>query len=275
MDVRSNEPVDVILIIGHLDRLPAKRLISKKLKLVIAISSKVRHNRGKETEGCRILKPTYPPDFEWTRHYLFHDECGGVSDGAFLIDILFRKNSGFSWGPPDAVRGVLGNALDHKQGGEKVPLPIKGQFNTSKGILRWGHEGKIVTNCVFNKTEGVKRSITSREMGRVLDYPEERTTKMTEELLHLLTQNERIPGKIVYSSLFSILSLYSEMESGTMSNMKKRQLDSTMSLNGPSQKRLKASRSQIDHLKDESPQLDIEDVLEDMDLELKQKDVED
>ena len=178
-------------------------------------------------------------------------------------------------GPPDAVRGVLCNALDHKQGGEKVPLPIQGQFNTSRGILCWGHKGKIVTNCVFNKTKGVKRSITSREMGRVLDYPEERTIKMTEELLHLLTQNEQIPGKIVYSSLFSISSLYSEMESGTMSNMKKRQSDSTMLLNGPSQKRLKASQSQIDHLKDESPQLDIEDILEDMDLKIKQKDVED
>ena len=132
-----------------------------------------------------------------------------------------------------------------------------------------------MSNFVFNKNKGVQRSITSREMGRVLDYPEEITFKMMEEMLHFLTQNEGVTGKIVYRSLFSISSIYSKMESGTLSNTKKCQWDSTMMVDGSTQKKLKAACFQIDRLKVGSSQLNIEDVLEYMDLELKQKDLED
>ena len=49
--------------------------------------------------------------------------------------------------------------------------------------------------------------MTPRELGRVLDYPEERIQEMTEEQLSLLTTNEEIPGKILYSALFSVSTL--------------------------------------------------------------------
>ena len=89
---------------------------------------------------------------------------------------------------------------------------------------------------------------------------------MTEEILHPLTKNEWVLGKIVYSTLFYLLSLDSKRESGAMPRIKKRQLNTTIMLNGPTQKMLKASCLQIERLKEESSQLNIEDVLEDMDL---------
>ena len=129
------DPVDVILIIGQFNRLPPKLLKIKKLKLIIAIFLAHQSRSRKMLKIYLKLKRMIHPDFERTQHYLFHDACGGVTNGRFWIDILSRKNSGFNWSPPGSVSGVLGNSLDHKQGEERVPLPIQVQLNTSRLIL--------------------------------------------------------------------------------------------------------------------------------------------
>ena len=92
---------------------------------------------------------------------------------------------------------------------------------------------------MFNKDKGVKRVITSGEMGQVLDYPEDKTIKMMEEILHLLTKNEEVPMKIVYGILFSLWTLDLKRESRKVPSKKKCQFDTKMTLNGPVQKRSK------------------------------------
>ena len=67
----------------------------------------------------------------------------------------------------------------------------------------------MVTTSVFSKYMGLKRVLTNKEMGRVLDYSIEKTTEMTEDQLTLLTKKENVPGKIIYSALFSITTLFS------------------------------------------------------------------
>ena len=96
--------------------------------------------------------------------------------------------------------------MDHRIYGKVlVDLPAHGQINSSKGVLRWDDRWKPITALsVFKKDNGIKRLITPAEMGRVLDYPGERTRRMTDEQLLFLTKNEEVPGKIIYSALFSI-----------------------------------------------------------------------
>lgn len=50
-----------------------------------------------------------------------------------------------------------------------------------------------------------------KEVGRVLDYPIENMTDLTEDKLIPKTKVERIPDKIKYSTLFSVTSLSSSM----------------------------------------------------------------
>ena len=71
--------------------------------------------------------------------------------------------------------------------------------------MRWKNRWKeIVTTSVFAKDKGLRRVLTGKEMGGVLDYPVEKTSEMTENQLNLLTEKENVPGKIIYSALFSI-----------------------------------------------------------------------
>ena len=49
--------------------------------------------------------------------------------------------------------------------------------------------------------------MTPREMGRVLDYPEEQLQEIRENQLHLLTMKEKISRKVIYSALFSITKM--------------------------------------------------------------------
>ena len=61
----------------------------------------------------------------------------------------------------------------------------------------------VVADSVFNKKGSVKRKITLKEWGRVLDFPECKTQRMTESELRLLKDVE-IPGKIFYSALYPL-----------------------------------------------------------------------
>ena len=122
---------------------------------------------------------------------------------------------------------------------------------------------------VFNKDKGVKRVITSNKMGQVLDYPEDKTLKLTEGILCLLTKNEEVPGKVVYRTLFSLLTLDKKGESWKVSSINKRQVDTKMMLNAPTQKSIEFSCPNTKQSKEEDSKLNVEDILEDIDLKLK------
>lgn len=63
---------------------------------------------------------------------------------------------------------------------------------------------EIVASSVFHKDKDVQRKITPKEMGRVLDYQEDKQSEITEDQIDLLTKNEETPGEIIYSALFSL-----------------------------------------------------------------------
>ena len=53
--------------------------------------------------------------------------------------------------------------------------------------------------------------MSTKELGRVLDYTVEEISRMTEDQLIRLTDSESFPGKIIYSSLFCITTLSTSM----------------------------------------------------------------
>ena len=64
-----------------------------------------------------------------------------------------------------------------------------------------------MANSVYDKTNAVRQRLSVKELGQVYNYPQDRIFKMTETKLTLLTREETIPGKIIHSSLYFILSL--------------------------------------------------------------------
>jgi len=167
------------------------------LSVAVRVQMKQRR-RGKKS------RPTLPDGWiEKHRYSIFHHEVGGVTNGEFQVDI-WTKNCKHPIVPitQPNVSGNLGEALDNLQNGSEVDPPVKGEVNSSKGLLEWSNRaGKIRTTSVYRPGKGVRRSMTSREKARVLDFPEERARRMTEEELPLLIEHE-IPGKVIIASLY-------------------------------------------------------------------------
>ena len=187
-----------------------------------------------------------------------------------------KKNSNFHWGPLATVNGIMGNTLNHKLSGKIVLLLICGQQDSLQGILQLSHKWKeIVDNLEFHKDKGIQRVITPREMGQVLDYPEEKMHKITEGVLSLLINDEHFPGKIVYITLLSLITISPEEDPQGVSSKRKRQINSKLNPNVPSQKRIKCSYPKTEQANVEGLQLNIEDLMEDIDLKLNQKNMGD
>ena len=108
-------------------------------------------------------------------------------------------------------------------------------------------------------------------MGQVLDYPEENTNKMLEEVLHLLTKDKEVPNKIIYRTLFSFTTLNSKRKAQGVSSKRKRQFNSQINPNISSQKRIKFSLPKTNQPNVEGFQFRIEDLIKDINLELKQR----
>ena len=109
---------------------------------------------------------------------------------------------------PPTVTGKLGDALGKAvTEGNQVhcPHPREDEPNSWRGLLTWNkrRDDVVVADSVFNKKGSVKRKITLKEWGRVLDFPECKTQQMSESGLQLLKQVE-IPGKIFYSALYRL-----------------------------------------------------------------------
>jgi hypothetical protein len=104
--------------------------------------------------------------------------------------------------PPD-VSAKLGSALGGLENGREVDKPPEeGKPNSAAGILDWkSRSGDIHTTTVFRPGKGVIRKMTVREKGRVLDFPDTQTMRMTDEEINILIESE-IPGKVVTVSLY-------------------------------------------------------------------------
>lgn len=76
------KPVDAVLIIGQLNQLSIERLNCLKLKVIIAILPKSCSRDGKRIKYGKHAKVVHR-DFEHTQYFIFHDACGGVTDGRF------------------------------------------------------------------------------------------------------------------------------------------------------------------------------------------------
>ena len=60
---------------------------------------------------------------------------------------------------------------------------------------------EVVANTSLKKNKWVKRYLSTKEKAECLDFPNTRTTLMTEELTNLLTKSE-VPGKILVANLW-------------------------------------------------------------------------
>ena len=110
-----------------------------------------------------------------------------MTDGRFVIDVCTRKDVVWDSELPPTVTGKLGDALGKLvTEGKQIfcAHPSEGEPNTWKGLLRWNKRHDfVVADSVFNKKGSVKRNITLKEWGRVLDFPECKTQQMTESEL--------------------------------------------------------------------------------------------
>ena len=131
------------------------------------------------------------------RYLIAHQEVGGVTDGRFEVEIRTIIGTSLVLRSAPSVSGILGEAMDSMLPGRVTAAPKAGQANTCRGILKWNDRYKtVIASSVFVPGMGVKRKITEKEMGRVFDYPANRTEVMTAEQLDRLTSSD-IPGKVV------------------------------------------------------------------------------
>ena len=187
-----------------------------------------------------------------------------------------RKDSEFCWCPPKTVKGISGDALDNKLKGKLVPAPKRGDSNSSLGILQWPkHKEEIVASSVFHKDKGILRKTTPREMGRILDYIEGKSREMTEEQIELLTKNEESLGKIIYNVLFLLCSMEIMKKGAGLSGKGIRKAGDDSEVLAPVEKRIKITELSPDCKEDKVHPPVIKDLLEDEDLQLEQKEVED
>lgn len=109
-------------------------------------------------------------------------------------------------------------------------------------------------------------------MGQVLDYVEENIHKMM-ELLHFLIKEE-VTGKIIYSTLFYLITLYSEHDTKGVSGKSIYQVISETNPNASSQKRIKFFWTITKEPNVEEFKLSIDFLMEDINLKLKQGNIE-
>jgi hypothetical protein len=156
------------------------------LTVAVRIRMKQRRRRKK-------LKISRPEGWKETHSYsILHHEVGGVTNGEFQVEI-WTKNCIHGIVPvtPPNVTGNLGEALDGLENGREVDPPHNGDTNSSEGILnRSNRSGEIHTRTVFRPGRGVIRKMTVREKGRVLDFPDTRTIRMTNDELSILIEDE-------------------------------------------------------------------------------------
>ena len=75
------EPVDAIIIIGPLSRLPKGRWSCLSLRVAISILPlHLRGGKGRKKPKSIHYEKYFSKGFVVSKHYLSHDKCGGVTD---------------------------------------------------------------------------------------------------------------------------------------------------------------------------------------------------
>jgi len=110
--------------------------------------------------------------------------------------------------------------------------------------------------------------MTPKELAKVLDYPQDKICEMTEETLVLLTNVEEVPGKIIYSTLFSLSSLFRAPQASVSSRKRGQGLSVKLVTNLVSEKRLRLGSTEATQVMENVVHVNVEDVLEDADIEL-------
>jgi hypothetical protein len=190
--------VDVIVIHGEWPSPEDPVWSLTTLSVAVRIQMKQRRRTKK-------LKVTLAEGWRHEHAYVIqHDEVGGVTNGKFQVDIRSRNcpQPIVPFYPP-GVSSKLGSALGGLENGREVnEPPEEGKLNSAAGILEWkNRSGEIHTTTVFRPGKGVLRKMTVREKGRVLDFPDTRTMRMTDEEINILIGSE-IPGKVVTASMY-------------------------------------------------------------------------
>ena len=179
--------VSVVLIQGLRSLLDDRFWDAPTLQIVVAVHP-IPKKKWKKCSRKRKRKRNQPdaqeelPDgwVQSTRKVVQHDEVGGVTDGRFVIDVCTRRGVVWNAELPPTVTGRLGDALSKvvTEGNQKhCPHPREDEANSWRGLLTWNErkDDVVVADSVFNKKGSVKRKITLKEWGRVLDFPECKT----------------------------------------------------------------------------------------------------
>ena len=157
------------------------------VKVVVAVYETPRKKGSRKRKRRRKQEKLPDGWVQSTREEVQHDTVGGVTDGRFVIDVCTRRGVVWNSELPPTVTGKLGDALGKAvTEGKQVhcPHPREDEPNTWRGLLTWGkRRDVVVADSVFNKKGSVKRNITPKEWGRVLDFPECKTQRMTESEL--------------------------------------------------------------------------------------------
>ena len=97
---------------------------------------------------------------------------------------------------------------------------------------------------------------------------------MAEESLRLLTSVEEVPGKIIYSTLFSLSKLFCVPQVSVSSLKRCREPGTELDTKLDSGKRLKLGLPETNQSMESAFHVTMEDVLEDIDIKLRHEEVE-
>jgi hypothetical protein len=192
-------PVEILLVQGRWPEDSDHICNSCELKVALQVVKKPIASRG--TGKRKRSRPLAVPSVEgWEcgSCVLKYNAIGGVTNQSFLI--WWRVRTGcikptfsFPLNPSNCTlkRCLFGATLE----GMKVDEPSDHKLNTEKGLMVCSQlsEG-VVVQTVYHSW--VKRKLSTQEQVNVLDFPEDRTVKMTDEELLVLTKKEK-PGKIL------------------------------------------------------------------------------
>jgi len=114
-----------------------------------------------------------PSPWDYSSCVLRHSTIGGVTSGSFLLAIAHRAPTTVTWVGP-SFTNTLHQVLDPTLPGRRVPTSAieVGAPNTPSGLLDWTHRFQGITApTVFSTEHLVRRRLSAKELGNVLDVP--------------------------------------------------------------------------------------------------------
>lgn len=223
VNLKDLPKVNIVLIQGEWDLVSPELWQKDQVHTMIRIEdvTSSRLTRGKGRGKINTARPqNIPADWKNGSVMVSHEKLGGVTTGKFKIEWVCRKNSPApKFVFPPAIKANLRQVLSTSDpSGGPSAEPKLNQLNSSKGLLNWKQKWvPIVGPHLYRKNSWVTRMLSRKEKCDILDIPNVRSLKLSQEEMEKLVNHE-IPGKVYFASVYFFTSLEQPASVETDSN---------------------------------------------------------